>query len=100
MEKLHFTPEKLLPGIRPDGKFVGGDDTDAVVIDGVSFKKVYTGYTERQYFSHSSPEAGPGPGWDSREQYLLAVGLDPYSPESLSSLSDLGLFKLVEDNER
>jgi len=35
------------------------------IIDGKKYKKVDTGYTVRQYFSHETPEKGPGPGWDT-----------------------------------
>lgn len=34
------------------------------IIDGKKYRKVFSGYTVRQYYSHSTPEKGPGPGWD------------------------------------
>lgn len=34
------------------------------VIEGKEYKKVPSGYTVRQWYSHES-EKGPGPGWDS-----------------------------------
>ena len=33
-------------------------------IEGKKYKKVFTGYTVRQYYSHTTPEKGAGPGWD------------------------------------
>jgi len=33
-------------------------------IEGKKYKKVFTGYTVRQYYSHETEEKGPGPGWD------------------------------------
>ncbi|MDP1719352.1 MAG: hypothetical protein Q8L24_02925 [bacterium] len=36
------------------------------IINGKKYRRVDSGYTIRQYFSHSTPEKGPGPGWDSR----------------------------------
>ncbi len=35
-----------------------------------------TGYTLREYFSHSTPEKGPRPGWDSRRRILEQFGVD------------------------
>jgi len=40
------------------------------IIDGVKCRKIDSGYTLRQYFSHSTSEKGPGPGWDSRWRVL------------------------------
>ena len=34
------------------------------IIDGKRFRKVFSGYTVRQYYSHHTPDKGPGPGWD------------------------------------
>jgi hypothetical protein len=34
------------------------------IIDGKKYRKVFSGYTVRQYYSHQTPEKGPGPGWD------------------------------------
>lgn len=46
------------------------------VIDGKLYRKVDTGYTVRQYFSHSTSEKGPGPGWDTRQRALEDYGVD------------------------
>ena len=35
-----------------------------------------TGYTIRQYFSHETPEKGPGPGWDTRWSILEKYGVE------------------------
>jgi len=34
------------------------------IIDGKKYRKVPSGYTVRQYYSHETLEKGPGPGWD------------------------------------
>lgn len=49
------------------------------IIDGVKYCKVFTGYTIRQYFSHSTPEKGPGPGWDSRWKMLEKYNINETS---------------------
>lgn len=36
------------------------------VIHGKKYRRIDTGYTIREYYSHSTPEKGPGPGWDWR----------------------------------
>lgn len=46
------------------------------VIDGVTYRKVDSGYTVRQYFSQSTTEKGPGPGWDTRQRMLEAYQVD------------------------
>jgi hypothetical protein len=46
------------------------------IVDGILYRKVNTGYTLRQYFSHSTPEMGPGPGWDARQKILEQYGVD------------------------
>ena len=51
------------------------------VVDGVTYRKVDTGYTIRQYFSHSTPEKGPGPGWDYRMTMLPKLGIDPFTED-------------------
>lgn len=43
---------------------------DTRVIDGIEYKKVDTGYTIREYYSHHTEEKGPGPGWDFRTELL------------------------------
>lgn len=40
------------------------------IIDGKKYKKIDSGYTIREYYSHHTPEKGPGPGWDFKEQLL------------------------------
>lgn len=40
------------------------------IIDGKKYRKVFSGYTIRQYFSHETTEMGPGPGWDTRWDIL------------------------------
>lgn len=51
------------------------------VIDGVKYEKVFTGYTVRQWFSHSTIEAGAGPGWDkfvaNADAIFRRYGMDP-----------------------
>ncbi len=49
---------------------------EAEVIDGIRYRKVPTGYTVREYFSHHTTEKGPGPGWDSRWEMLKKYGVD------------------------
>lgn len=34
------------------------------IIDGKKYRRVFSGYTVRQYYSHETEEMGPGPGWD------------------------------------
>lgn len=52
------------------------DSEDLIVeINGMSCRKINTGYTVRQYFSHLTPEKGPGPGWDTREYILEKYGV-------------------------
>lgn len=46
------------------------------IIDGIKYKRVDSGYTIRQYFSHSTPEKGPGPGWDTRSKVLEQYRVD------------------------
>jgi hypothetical protein len=38
---------------------------EIIEVDGKRYRKVPTGYTIREYYSHST-DKGPGPGWDSR----------------------------------
>lgn len=35
------------------------------IIEGKKYRKVFSGYTVREYYSHHTPEKGPGPGWDT-----------------------------------
>lgn len=40
------------------------EDSEIRIIEGKKYKKIPSGYTVRQWYSHES-EKGPGPGWDS-----------------------------------
>jgi len=46
------------------------------VIDGVKYRRVSSGYTVRQYFSHNTPEKGPGPGWDTKQRIFEEYNVD------------------------
>ncbi|MBU1180189.1 hypothetical protein KJ885_04555, partial [Patescibacteria group bacterium] len=46
------------------------------IVDGKKYRKVFSGYTLRQYFSHSTPEKGPGPGWDTKRRMLEKYNVD------------------------
>lgn len=56
------------------------EDNQEKIINGIKYRKIFTGYTIRQYFSHETPEKGPGPGWDSRwkifEEYNVMEASD------------------------
>lgn len=69
---------------------------EIVEIDGKKYRKVDTGYTIKQYFSHETPEKGPGPGWDFRISMLKELGLDPFRPETWP---DDPYYKLTEIKE-
>ena len=60
-----------------------GNQEEVRIVDGKKYRKVDTGYTVRQYFSHSTPEKGPGPGWDVRVGVLGEMGLNPFDTPSL-----------------
>lgn len=51
---------------------------DLVMLEGKLHRAVEcdTGYTIREYYSHSTPEKGPGPGWDSRFEILEKYGVN------------------------
>ena len=51
-------------------------DEEIRIIEGRPHRKIDTGYTVRQYFSHSTPEKGPGPGWDTRWKILEQYGVE------------------------
>lgn len=53
------------------------------VIDGKKYRRVFSGYTIRQYYSHDTPEKGPGPGWDFRQKML-----EKYDVNNPSELPD------------
>jgi hypothetical protein len=63
------------PGFQPND--------EVKVIGGVTYRKVDSGYTVRQYFSHSTPEKGPGPGWDHHLRIL-----EKYHVENPAELPD------------
>jgi hypothetical protein len=44
--------------------------------DGVRYRRTFSGYTLRQFFSHSTSEKGPGPGWDNRWEILKKYAVD------------------------
>jgi hypothetical protein len=50
---------------------------DLVKLEGRVYRVVKrdSGYT-RQYYSHSTPEKGPGPGWDLRFDVLRVYGVE------------------------
>lgn len=70
------------------------------VVDGLEYKKVAGPYTVREYFSHHTTEAGPGPGWGHRmslldEEYALkrfgrtfteAEVFNPFNPTGCSNV--------------
>jgi len=71
---------------------IGGDPNAVVVLEGKNYRKIPTGYTEKQYYSHSTPEKGPGPGWDFHINYLEIRGLS--QRDGLEKLSDEPLYSL------
>ena len=66
---------------------------EIVEIEGKRYRKVDTGYTIKQYFSHETVEKGPGPGWDFRHGMLKEMGIDSFRPETWP---DTPYFKLTE----
>lgn len=54
---------------------------ELVVRDGRTLRQVPSGFTIREWYSHSTPEKGPGPGWDTRFPTLQKYGVD--RPENL-----------------
>lgn len=56
---------------------------DVKIIEGKKYKYVFSGYTIREYYSHSTPEKGPGPGWDFKQRVL-----DKYGVMEASELPD------------
>ena len=67
---------------------VGGDPDEIVVVKGKRFKKIPTNWTEKQYFSHSTEEAGSGPGWDLRFSRFKQKNINILSKDPLEELSD------------
>jgi len=64
---------------------------ELVVRNGKTCRAVPTGYTVRQYFSHSTPEKGPGPGWDFHMR-----ALEEYQVTRVEDLPDLPHFRFEE----
>lgn len=55
----------------PEGSDSTKDSSFEILeIGGRKFRRVPSDYTIREYFSHTTPEKGPGPGWDSRMRLL------------------------------
>ncbi len=52
---------------------IGQTEGSEVMIQGRKCRAVSSGYTEQQYFAHETKEKGPGPGWDTRLQYLEKI---------------------------
>ncbi len=48
-------PEKKPPDVEEEVK----------IFEGKKYRKVDSGYTIREWYSHESPRKGPGPGWDT-----------------------------------
>ena len=46
------------------------------IFEGKKYRKVDSGYTVRQFYSHETLEKGPGPGWDFRWGVLERYGVD------------------------
>jgi len=73
-------------GLRPGKKYAGGDPDEIIIVDGIRYRKevalmaryrlgynseeITRPYTEKEFFSHSTEDIGPGPGWDFRFDYL------------------------------
>jgi len=55
---------------QPPQKEKAPQEGDEQIIDGVKYRYTKSRYTLRQYYSHSTPEMGPGPGWDFRKALL------------------------------
>jgi hypothetical protein len=65
-----------------------GEQIETILYRGKKYRRVASGYTLREYFSHSTPEKGPGPGWDTRaklldEDYTAAVYGRVFSPREV-----------------
>lgn len=53
-----------------------GQESEERVVEGRRYRRTPSGYTLRQYFSHTTPEKGPGPGWDTRWAMLEKHGVN------------------------
>ncbi len=62
-------------------KLAGIEDTKE--INKKKYKIIYSGipYTMKQFYSHETPEKGPGPGWDYRWAVLEIFGI--WEPDEL-----------------
>jgi hypothetical protein len=76
------------------------------IINGKRCEKVYSGYTVRQYYSHSTLEKGPGPGWDIFsaapdkicEKYGIAFKIN-IKPTDLPDEPHYNWFEVVEGED-
>ncbi|MFA6198586.1 MAG: hypothetical protein WC734_05585 [Patescibacteria group bacterium] len=89
-------------GLRPDHGYAGGDPDEIIVVSGIKYRKIVAmraynqrgdgvitlnrPYTEKEYFSHSTVDVGPGPGWDQLMTYLRDLGIFDFDPDHLSDL--------------
>ncbi|MBT4447337.1 MAG: hypothetical protein HOD06_01200 [Candidatus Komeilibacteria bacterium] len=93
-------------GLRPYGKYAGGDPDEIIIVAGIRYRKeiAYTKQmggntmepaTERDYFNH------PGPGWDAFSAgYLEDFGFEGTEIRDPKNLSELILYRLEKiDNE-
>lgn len=61
-----------MENIRNHDKSAGEQTPEIITIDGLSYRRVPSGYTIREFYSHS------GPGWDFRHKALEECGVkDP-----------------------
>lgn len=94
-----FASDPKQEGLRPRGYFAGGDPDEIIVIGGKEYVKIVPirvssrgsgkgrPYTEKEYWSHETPDVGPGPGWDFIGGYLQkGWGIIDLDPEHLSDL--------------
>lgn len=70
------------------------------IIDNIPHRKVDSGYTIRQWFSHSTEERGPGPGWDNRISGLESIGIDPFTKPSELPDEPYYLWEPTDNKER
>lgn len=74
------------------------ENGDLVMYEGQLHRAVKhdTGYTVREYYSHSTPEKGPGPGWDFHQSALKKYGVK--EPSELPNQPYFTLeLKLIDD---
>jgi hypothetical protein len=63
--------------------------------DGKKYRRVPTGYSMREYFSHETDGKGPGPGWDFRWSTL-----EKYKVDDPSDLPDEPYFLWLPAEDR